>query len=104
MLRSALPWVLLGALAACGGAGVYGYRHGLAVAEIRHSQEREKTQAELYQLGSRIAQLAGALEAARAEQVLVTREMEDAARNDPDNSPGLSAERMQRLYRRWGAP
>ncbi len=102
--RYLVPVLILGALAVWGGTACYAYRLGVFVTEARAEKARQKVQEDLYKLGARIGQLAGALEAARAEQVPLALELEDAARQDPDNSPGLSAERVQRLHRRWRAP
>lgn len=95
-------------LALVAGVWWYGkaqYRDGYAAAQAVAESERLATQQELFKSGQRIAQLAAALEAARAERATMAQELEDAARQDPDgNRPGIGLDGVQRLYRRWGAP
>ena len=101
MPRAWLPWFLIGAALACGGAFLFGQQDGRARCEARHTADLVKQQAD--SINDAEADKAKETDrlAIEAERRRFSRELEDLAFADPVQSPAcLSADRVRRIDRR----
>ena len=80
----------------------HGFSAGEAAEAARNEAERLKRQQELFDLADRLSEREAELERYRDAQDVLSQELEDAARADPDNGrPGIGSDGLRRLERRW---
>lgn len=80
-----------------------GFHAGIAEEVRRQDKERKDRQQQLFRLADDLSQYEAELETYRHAQQIEAQVFEEATRADPDNiRPGISADGMQRLERRWG--
>lgn len=103
MSRDLTIAVILAALAA--GLAGYSYAAGVDAERARNDEARRATQQELFDLGEELSRKAAELEAAKAERQDLVQSLEAEAANAPGaDRPGVGADGLQRLERRWSTP
>lgn len=82
-----------------------GYWVGVERTENQYETARENLQRELFEVSDDLSKAKQELEFLRANQANRSKQIEDEIRNDPDTSrPGISADGLRRLERRWALP